>query len=137
MTTNEASLYEEQAKIFKRLSDQISAMLERFGRHDSLLGLGDYSVVDDYGGYPQVKISIGNLELLQPHIIKQLQKIVKEFPGWEIVIAVAVRGHYDDWPDMGLTIRAREIVDGLQRQYFPKEFQNIRYEGSKPGTDRD
>jgi hypothetical protein len=38
---------------------------------------------------------------------------------------------------MGLTIRDHEIIDGLQRQYFPREFQSIRYRGSRPGTERD
>ena len=98
------------------------------------MGPGDYSIYGDYGGYPQVKISIGNLVLLEPHIVKRLQAIVKDFPGWEIVIAVAVPGHYDDWTDMGLYIRANEIVDGLQRQYFPKEFQGLEYEGSTRGA---
>jgi hypothetical protein len=32
---------------------------------------------------------------------------------------------------MGLVIRDDEIVDGLQRQYFPREFQTIKYEGSR------
>ena len=35
---------------------------------------------------------------------------------------------------MGLTIRKHEIIDGLQRQYFPEEFQSFRYADSKPGT---
>jgi hypothetical protein len=32
---------------------------------------------------------------------------------------------------MGLTVRAHEIIDNLKRQYFPKEFQVIEYEGSR------
>jgi hypothetical protein len=28
-------------------------------------------------------------------------------------------------------VRPHEIIDGLQRQYFPKEFQGIEYEGSR------
>ena len=128
---------DEQSRIFERLSGQISKVLERFGQHDSLIRAGDYSVYGDYAGYPQVKVSIASLELLQPHIVEQLQKIVSGFTGWEIVVAVAVRDHYDDWPEMGLIIRGNEIIDGLQRQYLPKEFQNIEYEGSRRGTDRD
>ena len=134
MTNDNERAYAEQVAIFERLSDRVSALLDRFGRHDSLLGPGDYSIYGDYSDYPQVKISIGNLVLLEPHIVKRLQAIVKDFPGWEIVIAVAVPGHYDDWPDMGLYIRANEIVDGLQRQYFPKEFQGLEYEGSRRGA---
>jgi hypothetical protein len=64
-------------------------------------------------------------------------RIRRGFPGWELVVAVAVPGHYDDWPDMGLYVRLHEIIDGLQRKYFPKEFQNFEYEGSRTGTERD
>ena len=33
---------------------------------------------------------------------------------------------------MGLIVSGDEIVDGLQRQYLSKEFQNVEYEGSRP-----
>lgn len=54
-----------------------------------------------------------------------------------IVIAVYVPAVGKTWPDMGLTIRKNEIVDGLQRNHFPPEFQALHYEGSRPGTERD
>ena len=126
--------YEQQLKIFEQLRERINKLLNRFGEPDSLVHLGDYSVHGDYWGYPQVKVSLGKLELLRPEIIDLLQKSLTGFSGWEIVVAVAVRGHYDDWPEMGLFIRAREIIDGLQRQYFPEEFQNIKYPRSRPGS---
>jgi hypothetical protein len=34
-------------------------------------------------------------------------------------------------------ICSHEIIDGLQRQYFPKEFQNIEYVGARPDTVKD
>jgi hypothetical protein len=129
--------YIEQNNIFERLYARINKLLEKFGRRDSLLADGDYSVYGDYWGYPQVKVTISNLELLRPNVVNSLRGLIKEFPGWEIVVAVAVDGHLEDWPEMGLYIRPHEIIDGLQRQYFPKEFQDIRYEGGRPGTDRD
>jgi hypothetical protein len=137
MTTEEDRIFDEQAEIFDRLYNRIEDLLERFGRPDTLLGSGDYSVYGDYMGHPQVKVSVNNLRLLRPSVVTALQSVLDEFPGWEIVVAVAVRGHYDDWPDMGLIIRGHEIIDGLQRQYFPPEFRDIQYEGSRPGTDRD
>jgi hypothetical protein len=49
-------------------------------------------------------------------------------------IAEAVRGaSHEDWPNMGISIHDGEIVDDLQRQYFPKEFQDLVYEGSRRG----
>jgi len=37
---------------------------------------------------------------------------------------------------MGLVISEDEITDGLQRQYFPKKYQSIEYEGSRPQGSR-
>lgn len=134
---NQDVAYQEPEEIFELLYERINELLARFGRPDSLLGLGDYSVHGDYWGHRQIKISIGALPLLRPDVVKLLQEIVREFPGWEIVVAVAVDGHFEDWPTMGLYIRPHEIIDGLQRQYFPREFQDIRYEGARPGTEDD
>jgi hypothetical protein len=62
-------------------------------------------------------------------------KLSSAIPGWEIVVTVAVRGHYYDWPDMALYVRPHEIFDTLQRQYFPEKFQAFDYEGSRRGTE--
>lgn len=126
----------KQIELWEHLYDRIQNVLEKFGEEDSIRQ-GDYWVHDNYWGRPQVKIYIHKLALLKPPIIELLQASLAEFPGWEIVVAVSVRGVGEVWPDMGLTIRQHEIVDGLQRQYFPKEFQNVGYAGSRPGTDRD
>jgi hypothetical protein len=133
---DEERRYEQQVRTFESLVHAVNAVLEQYGRHDSL-DPGDYSIYEHYWGFPQVKISISDLKLLQPRIIYKLQNIVKAYPKWEIVIAVAVRNHYDDWPNMGLYVRPHEIVDGLQWQYLPPEFQNINYEGARHGTVRD
>ncbi len=125
----------EQLKTFEKLRDCTYQLLERFGRPDYLPGRrhGDYQVLGDFSGYPQVVVFIDNLKMLRPPVISALQKSVKGFPGWEIEVAVAPRAHRD-WPNMGLYIRPHEIIDGLQRQYFPTEFQNIEYEGARRGT---
>ncbi|WP_146617607.1 hypothetical protein [Rhodoplanes serenus] len=126
-----------QAETFDRLIDRVGKLLEQFGRHDSLLEMGDYSIYGDYWGFPQVKVTVENLKLLRPDIVERLQGVVADFPGWEIVVAVAVPEHISDWPDMGLYIRPHEIIDGLQRQYFPAEYQTIEYAGSRRGTEQD
>jgi hypothetical protein len=137
MATDGDRLHAERLVQFERLVDLVDRLMEQHGRHDSLSRHGDYSVLGDYWGHPQVRLSIHNLALLHPDIMKRLQHVVAGFPGWEIVVVVAVRGHYYDWPDMGLYVRAHEIFDTLQRQYFPKEFQNLEYEGSRRGTEAD
>jgi hypothetical protein len=137
MTPEEERRYDEQFEIFEQLRLRIDELLEQYGEPDTLNGLGDYSAHADFRQSPQVKVSVGNLKLLQPVIVYQLQAIVKDFPGWEIVYTVAIDGHFEDWPNMGLYIRPHEIVDGLQRQYFPKEFQNVAYAGSRRGKESD
>jgi hypothetical protein len=127
---------ERQVRTFESLVHAVNSVLEQYGRRDSL-DPGDYSIYEDYWGFPQVKVSINDLKLLQPQIIYKLQQTVKAYPKWEIVIAVAVRDHYDDWPNMGLYVRPHEIIDGLQRQFFSPEFQNINYEGARRGTVHD
>ena len=126
--------HDEQINAFERLRHRINSLLSDFGRPDSLIKDGDYAVHGDYSGHPQVVVFVHNLDLLQQVVVSKLQQLIQEFPGWEIELTVAVRGHYDDWPNMGMYIRQHEIVDGLQRQYFPKELQGVEYEGARKGT---
>jgi hypothetical protein len=88
-------------------------------------------VDSDYFGYTEVVIFVDDLALLHPAIVSKLQQIIKDFPGWQIIVTVTVRGHPDDWPDMGLYIRPDEIIDALQRQYFSQEFQGLEYPGAR------
>jgi hypothetical protein len=69
--------------------------------------------------------------LLAPAVVKLLQNTLADFPGWEIVVALYLKEKGYSWPNMGLTIRPHEIIDELQRQYFPPQHQCIRYEGTR------
>jgi hypothetical protein len=125
----------EQYAVFKQLDARVDKLLERFGRPDFLpeQPYGDYHIHGDYSEYPQVVVFVENLELLRTPVVDALQELIKEFAGWQIDLMVTLRGH-EDWPNMGISIRANEIVDDLQRQYFPKEFQNLAYEGARRGS---
>ena len=127
---------DKQEREWELIYSEIGRTLERFGKEDAF-GKGDYLLVDDNWGNHQQKIEVQNLSLIKPQIIKLLQQILAPYPDWEIVVAIDVPKHEADWPAMGLIIRNDEIIDGLQRQYFPTELQNIQYEGSRRGTDRD
>lgn len=135
----ERQRYRAQAAIFRQLQERIEAVLQKCGRPDYMPDrtYGDFTVHSDYSGYPQVVVFINNLEMLRPKIVAKLQNLVEGYPGWQIALTVAVRGHDDDWPDMGIYIRPHEIIDALQRQYFPKEFQSIEFEGARKGTSFD
>jgi len=125
----------EQYAIFERLRERVDKLLERFGRPDFMPGErhGDYSVHGDYSEYPQVVVFVGNLELLRSPVVNAVQRLLKEFPWWQIDLMVGLWDHLKDWPNMGISIRSNEIVDDLQRQYFPKEFQDLAYEGARRG----
>jgi hypothetical protein len=126
----------EQVRTWEDLYDRVREILLRFGNEDGER-TADCWIDEDNWGYRQHKIYVRNLKMLQPHVVKAIQRLLPEFPDWEIMVAVSVPGPGDAWPDMGITIRAHEIIDGLQRQYFPREFRDIAYEGSRPGTERD
>jgi hypothetical protein len=122
----------EQARVWDILYARLQGILRRFGKED-FIGRADYWIVDDNWGSKQHMLYINNLNLLAPAIVKLLQASLAEFPDWEIVTAVSLGDSSKSWPTMGLTIRAYEIVDDLKREYFPKEFQGIEYEGSRRG----
>ena len=92
---------------------------------------------DDNLGTLQQKIYIWNLELIRPSLIYALQRLLVEFPRWEIRVAIVEPEGERPWPVMGLTIRAHEIIDGLQRQYFPEPYRSFQYEGARPGSEYD
>lgn len=126
----------EQYEVFERLCEFVEKVLERFGRPDYLPGQrhGDFQVHCDYSEYPQVVVFIHNLELLRQPAVSALQGLVREFPGWQIDLMVGLWDHLKDWPNMGISIRANEIVDDLRREYLPKEYQNLTFEGARRGS---
>jgi hypothetical protein len=135
MTTDEDRLHAERLAQFESLRNSVIQLMKQFGKPDFVDGKGDFCVIGDYWGYPQIKIDIHELALLQPNIVRSLQQVLSRFPEWEIVYTVVVEDHLYDWPDMGLYIRSHEILDTLQRQYLPKSLQDIKYEGSRRMTE--
>jgi hypothetical protein len=127
---------DRQAEEWSKLYERVTALLGKFGTYDAL-GDADFWVLDDNWGTRQQKVFVNNLSMLSPTIIAGLRALLSGTPDWEIVVAVSIRGAGEKWPDMGLTVREREIVDGLQRSYFPAEFQSLYYVGSRPGTEQD
>ena len=111
---------------------RIENVLSRFGKSD-YLGRDDYWVVDDNWGCRQHKLYVNSLKMLSPNVIKLLQKVLDDFPTWEIVVAVDLEGPAKSWPKMGLIIRSNEIVDDLKRQYFPSSYRHLKYEGGRRG----
>lgn len=127
---------ERQCDEWDALYQHVLKVMQKFGVED-YRGRADYLIVDDNYGFRRQSIEIHKLKMLNLEIVKSLQGLLKEFPDWTIVIAVDIPGKEGIWPPMGVTIRAHEIIDGLQRQYLPPEFQNFKIPGSRPGTGYD
>jgi hypothetical protein len=127
---------EEQRREWVALYNQIKPVLQQFGEEDDHPGRKDYWLVNENLGLWQHRIETSNLEMVRPVVIKSLRKLLIAYPNWEITVAVTSPGTENVWPAMGLVIRDDEIIDGLQRQYFPKEFQAVEYEGSRPQGSR-
>ena len=126
----------EQERIWSMLYDQIQSVLSRFGAEDHFGG-ADYLLVDDNYGHRRHTIEIHNLRMLDPSLVKILRVLLHDLSGWEIVIAVDVPGTENSWPHMGLIVRKDEVIDGLQRGYFPAEFRKVVFEGSRAATGYD
>lgn len=131
-----SELFDKQDREWEILYRRIRRLLQQFGT-ESFREHADCWIDDDNIGTKQHKIYVRNLALLSPKVVKALQQLLAPFPHWEIMVAVSVPGPGESWPDMGLTIREHEIIDGLQRRYFPASFRHFEYAGSRPGTDRD
>ena len=125
--SNEDSL--EQQRVWSALYTRLQDALRPFGTED-YLGRADYWIVSDNWGSPQHMVYIHNLKMLSPAIGSRMQAVVEGYPNWEIVVDVSPERYGQLWPTMGLIVRVREIIDTLQRRYFPAEFQNINYEGT-------
>jgi hypothetical protein len=125
---------EKQWQEWDALYEEVKSTLALWGVDDDF-GKGDYLVVADNLGNSQ-NIEIHNLKMLDPAIVVALRRLLTDYPAWTIVVSVDIPGK-EAWPLMGLKIRKHEIIDGLRREYLPKEYQSLRYFGSRPGTGYD
>ena len=122
-----------QNQIWERLLNSVRQVLERFGK-ENFRGRADFLLVEDNYGTRRVTVSLQNLSMLRPETVVSLRALLTDLPHWEIVMLVDIPGK-ESWPPMGVIIRQREIVDGLQRDFFPPEFRTLRYPDSRIGTE--
>jgi hypothetical protein len=115
---------DEQSRIWEVLYGRIKEVMHQFGT-ENYLGKGDYLIVDDNYGFQRHTIEIHNLSMLKREVMRALQLVLREFPGWEIVVAVDIPNKERIWPAMGLTIRNSAIIDELRRDVLPAELQNV------------
>ncbi len=127
---------ELQERIWNDLYRKTRKLFHRQGKEEPT-GEGDYWVVDDNYGWRQHTVYINTLKLLSPVNIAVLRSFLRYLPDWQIILVVNVPGKGKAWPPMGVTIRRREIIDGLMRKYLPMPYRMLVIPGSKPGTGYD
>lgn len=120
-----------QEQEWSALYEAIAGVLRQYGTEDPY-GKGDYWILDENWGPRQQKVEFHDLKMLSPPVIYMLQGVLQSYADWEIVIGIDVPGKENDWPPMGLIVRDREIIDGLQRSYLPPPLRNLVFEGSSP-----
>ena len=114
----------DQARDWQILHDEITRVLDGFGRKDAF-GRGDYWLVDDNYGPRRHRLEFQNLDLFQVDILRQLQDVLRGFHDWRMTIQVDVPGTESTWPGMGLIVYADEIIDELQRDFLPARFRDL------------
>ncbi len=132
MTKEEERLDETWGDLYT----QVRSLLALYGKENAF-GRGDFLLVDDNYGWRRQIVNIFTLKMLNPEIISSLRQLLADLPDWEIVYALDVPGKETEWPDMGLTIRKHEIVDGLRREFLPEPYRSLVIPGSRPGTGDD
>jgi hypothetical protein len=123
-----ANLQEVQEQEWETLLALIKSVLERLVKQH-VLGKDDYWLLQENWGNFRHEIEIQSLELFKPHVVSLLQASLSGFPDWEISIGLDVASEFKGLPPMGVIVRNDEIIDGLQRQHLPKDFQDMAYEG--------
>lgn len=94
----------------------------------------DCYIRGDHLGPSQILFYVISLAALTPRLVSDFQKILEGYPHWEVVVIICPPDESDGWPEMGMRIREHEIIDDLQRRYFPPEFQNLYFEGARLET---
>ncbi|MEW6451165.1 MAG: hypothetical protein AB1490_10975 [Pseudomonadota bacterium] len=126
---------DQQDRDWNELYEKVTALLHRYGR-ESATGEGDFSVLgDNYNDrwFRQI-VYLFTLKLLDLGIVAELRELLRDFPGWEIVMAIDVPGKEEEWPRMGLRIRHHEVIDSLSRDHLPEPYKSLVIPDSRPGT---
>jgi hypothetical protein len=117
-------------KEWGELYERMKVLLQQYGKDD--MDGGDYFLVDENFGRYTHQVEMHQWHMLRPEIIKSLQGLLVGYSDWEIEISVRIPEE-DFWidPGDGLTLSEDEIVDSLDRELLPKEYRDVKYEGSR------
>lgn len=120
---------EDQAATWEAMYARLKAVLALHGVEDAF-GEGDYWVLGDNYGFRSNKVVVFKLSILTHELVAALQRTLQGIDDWEIVVAIDIPGTEGRWPPMGLVVCGQQVVDELQRDYFPKEIEIPRFDRS-------
>lgn len=121
----------QRTKVWKELHERTKRALEPYGVDDD--AGGDYFVIDLIPNDNVQMVELHRLHMLRPHIIKSLQRLLVDFPDWEIeVFVLSPEEKVIIDPDSGLLLRSDGIIDALDRSLLPEKYRDFVYEGSRP-----
>jgi hypothetical protein len=122
---------EQRIKAWRELHQRTKRALEPYGADDE--AGGDYFVIDLVPNDNVQMVEMHRLHMLRPHIIKSLQRVLVDFPDWEMeVFVISPEEKVILDPDSGLVLRANGIIDALDRSSLPEKYRDFVYEGSRP-----
>ncbi len=118
---------EVQIREWESLFEALQSALAEYGNEDAF-GDGDFWIVDDNYGTPQHKVCVHRAAFLTRPMVAAVQTLLKGWTlRWEVIFSFDdddPRRHPDD---LGLTVRANEIVEHWDhermRSSYGSEFQ--------------
>lgn len=127
-------LYNVSYEDFHKVCDRVIACVTKHEKRRGKRHYEDCTVLEDDLGPSQILFYVKSLSVLTPRLVADLKRTMKAHPHWEVVAIICSPEGPAKWPEMGLYIRGHEVIDALQRQYFPREFQSLRFADARPGT---
>jgi len=120
---------EQREKKWKELYTRTKHALQPFGKDDE--AGGDYFVLDLVPNDNVQMVELHRLHMLRPAIIKSLQRLLLDFPDWQIEIcAICPEERTIIDVEFGLILSSKGIIDALDRESLPEKYRFV-YENSR------
>ena len=115
------------------LHARMKLVLQQYGK-DDIHGRCDYFLLDEKFELFRQEVEVHRLHMLRPAVIHSLQKLLLDYPDWEIDISIYTPDGKINVGPGTLVIRADEILDTLDRQILPTAYRDFVYRGARLPT---
>ena len=118
---------EIQCQEWESIYGTLKSTLAEYG-HEDAFGAGDFWVVDDNYGSPQHKVCVFKPSFLTRPMVTAIQRILMgQTLQWEVLLSFDDSNSKRHPDDLGLLVRAREVIEYLNtdrlRKLYGNEFQ--------------